>query len=79
MRDGMVRLDAVDAKLGADVRVAVDAKREAIVAGRFKPFAGPLVDNEGKTRLASGALDDAGISSMNWFVRGVVGSVPQAR
>jgi len=79
MRDGMVRLDAIDSKLGADVRAAVDAKREAIVAGRFKPFAGPLVDNEGKTRLASGALDDAGISSMNWFVRGVVGSVPQAR
>jgi simple sugar transport system substrate-binding protein len=37
------------------------------------------VDNDGKTRLASGALDDAAISSMNWFVRGVVGSVPQVR
>jgi basic membrane protein A len=79
MRDGMVRLDAIDSKLGADVRAAVDAKRDAIVAGRFKPFAAPLVDNEGKTRLASGALDDAAISSMSWFVRGVVGSVPQVR
>jgi len=79
MRDGMVKLDAIDAKLGADVRAAVDAKRAAIVAGRFQPFAAPLVDNDGKTRLASGALDDAAISSMNWFVRGVVGSVPQVR
>ena len=79
LREGMVRLDAVDAKLPADVRKGVDAKREAIAAGRFNPFAAPLVDNEGKTRLAAGALDDAAISSMNWFVRGVVGSVPQSR
>ena len=79
MRDGMVRLDAIDSKVAAEVRAAVEAKRTAIVGGSFKPFAAPLVDNEGKTRLASGALDDAGIASMNWFVRGVVGSVPQAR
>jgi len=79
MRDGMVRLDAIDSKIGVDVRAAVDARRAAIVAGSFRPFAAPLVDNEGKTRLASGSLDDAAISSMNWFVRGVVGSVPQAR
>ncbi|HEY9063466.1 MAG TPA: BMP family ABC transporter substrate-binding protein [Burkholderiaceae bacterium] len=79
LREGMVRLDAVDPKLPADVRKIVDAKREAIVAGRLHPFAAPLVDNEGKTRLAAGTLDDAAISSMNWFVRGVVGSVPQPR
>jgi len=79
LREGMVRLDAVDPNLAPEVRKSIDAKRDAIVAGRFKPFAAPLVDNEGKTRLASGALDDAQISAMNWFVRGVVGSVPQAR
>jgi simple sugar transport system substrate-binding protein len=79
LREGMVRLDAVDPKLPADLRKSIEAKREAIAAGRFKPFAAPLVDNEGKTRLASGALDDAQIGAMNWFVRGVVGSVPQAR
>ena len=49
----------------------------AIVAGSFKPFAAPLVDNEGHVRLARGALDDAAIGAMNWFVQGVVGAVPK--
>ena len=79
LRDGMVGLDAIDPKLDAGVRQAVAAKRDAIAAGRFQPFAAPLVDNEGKTRLARGALDDAAISTMDWFVRGVVGTVPKAR
>jgi len=54
-------------------------RRDAIVAGRYSPYAAPLVDNEGRMRLSSGALDDAAINTMNWFVRGVVGSVPQTR
>jgi simple sugar transport system substrate-binding protein len=28
-------------------------------------------------RLVRGALDDASINTMNWFVQGVVGSVPK--
>ena len=47
------------------------------MAGRFQPFTGPLVDNDGKVRLARGTLDDAAITTMNWFVRGVAGSVPK--
>jgi simple sugar transport system substrate-binding protein len=47
-----------------------------IVAGSFKPFAAPLADNEGHVRLTQGALDDAAIATMNWFVQGVVGTLP---
>ena len=49
------------------------------MAGKLLPFAAPLVDNTGRVRLASGALDDAGISRMDWLVQGVVGRVPAAR
>jgi simple sugar transport system substrate-binding protein len=59
------------------VQALVGARRKAIVEGRFKPFAAPLVDNEGRVRLAAGSLDDASIATMNWFVRGVQGSVPK--
>ena len=74
---GLVRLDAIDASAPGDVRARVEARRKAIVAGSFKPFAAPLVDNEGQVRLARGTLDDAAIGTMNWFVQGVVGSVPK--
>jgi basic membrane protein A len=38
-----------------------------------------LVDNTGRQRLASGALDDNAIANMDWLVQGVSGSVPQKR
>jgi simple sugar transport system substrate-binding protein len=75
--DGLVDLTALAPGVPTSVRELVAARRQALVDGRFKPFSAPLVDNEGKTRLAQGALDDAQIASMNWFVRGVTGSVPR--
>lgn len=77
MKDGLVRLEAIDTAVPRDVQALVESRRKAIVAGTFKPFAAPLVDNEGHVRLAKGALDDAAIGSMNWFVQGVVGTVPR--
>jgi basic membrane protein A and related proteins len=76
---GMVDIDAVDGALATDVRTGLQTRRAAIVAGTLAPFAAPLVDNAGTTRLARGALADADIRSMDWFVAGVVGNVPKAR
>ena len=73
---GMVDIAALDPKLPASVRDAVQAKRRAIVDGSFQPFSAPLVDNAGTLRLARGSLDDAAIKKLDWFVEGVVGSVP---
>lgn len=77
MKDGLVQLSAISADVPAPVQALVGARRKAIVEGRFKPFAAPLVDNEGRVRLAAGSLDDVSIATMNWFVRGVQGSVPK--
>jgi basic membrane protein A len=77
MKDGLVRLDAIDTAVPRDVQALIESRRKGIVAGTFKPFAAPLVDNDGQVRLAKGSLDDAAIGSMNWFVQGVVGAVPK--
>ena len=77
IQQGLVRLEAVAPGVPPDVQALVEARRKAIVAGSFRPFAAPLVDNEGQVRLARGALDDAAIGAMNWFVQGVVGAVPK--
>jgi simple sugar transport system substrate-binding protein len=76
---GMVDIAAVDPGLPEAVRSGVQSRRAAIVAGTLKPFAAPLRDNAGVVRLASGSLDDAQIRAMDWFVEGVVGTVPKAR
>jgi basic membrane protein A and related proteins len=76
MKDGLVRLGAIDAALPKPLRAQLDDKRAAIVAGRFKPFSGRLLDNTGRERLARGSLDDAAIAGMDWLAAGVVGRLP---
>jgi basic membrane protein A and related proteins len=79
MRQGGVQLAALADGLPPSVKSALERHRADIVAGRRLPFAAPLVDNTGAVRLARGALDDAQIAQMDWFVQGVVGSVPSGR
>lgn len=76
MADGMVQLAAVDASLPAALRAELGQRRDALLAGRAAPFAGRLVDQAGVVRQADGRLDDPAIAGMDWFVDGVVGSLP---
>jgi basic membrane protein A len=79
MKDGFVQLSALNPALPAALKADVEQRRQAIVAGRFQPFSGKLVDNNGQERLAQGALTEAQIAGMDWLVQGVSGSVPAAR
>ena len=76
MKEGLVQLSAVDASLPKELRAQLEARRQAVVAGKLRPFSGRLVDNTGTERLARGTLDDAAIATMNWLAAGVVGSLP---
>jgi simple sugar transport system substrate-binding protein len=76
MKDGLVQLSALDASLPKDVRTQLEAKRQAIVAGKLQPFSGRLLDNGGRERQAGGAMDDAAIATINWLAAGVVGTLP---
>ena len=76
IQDGLVQLTAVNPALPAAVKAELAQRQQAITAGRFKPFAAPLVDNQGRSRLAQGALGDAQIAAMDWLVQGVSGVLP---
>ncbi|MBL8352681.1 MAG: BMP family ABC transporter substrate-binding protein [Burkholderiaceae bacterium] len=76
MKDGMVQLSALGARVPAGLKAELAQHQQAIVDGRLVPFAAPLVDNTGHNRLAAGALDDAAIAGMDWLVQGVGGSLP---
>lgn len=79
MKAGGIQLSALADGLPAGVKTELARRQADLMAGRLKPFAAPLVDNTGRQRLAQGALDDAAIAQMDWFVAGVTGSVPGAR
>lgn len=51
--------------------------KEMIINGTYHPFRGPLYDNKGVLRLDEGHnLEPEDILTMNWFVEGVLGSIP---
>jgi simple sugar transport system substrate-binding protein len=54
------------------------AAEEAIIAGKLKPFSGPIKDQAGTERVAaSAALPDQEIRTITWLVDGVQGTLPK--
>ena len=76
MKDGFVRLAPLNPSVPKDVAALVAAREADLVAGRLHPFAGRIVDREGRVQQASGVMPDAKIATMNYFVEGVVGTLP---
>ena len=76
MRDGMVQLSPLSPSLPSRVVQAVEMRRDDIVAARFHPFSGRLVDQSGHVRQAAGTMSDDKIAAMDWFVQGVTGTLP---
>ena len=48
-----------------------------MVAGRLHPFAGRLLDQDGQVRQAQGTPSDEALAKMDYFVQGVVGTLPK--
>ena len=77
MDKGVVDIAPLGPMVPPAVKTMVMAKRRAIIAGTFNEFAGPIKDQAGVARIpAGGALSDSTQLSMNWFVQGVVGTIP---
>jgi basic membrane protein A and related proteins len=77
IKDGMVRLSALSATVPAVWRKELARLEQQLVAGKAGPFVGHLVDQAGAVRHERGALGDAAIAQMDWFVQGVEGSLPR--
>ena len=79
LSDGIVDIAPFGETVPADIQEMVEAKKEEISSGDFDVFAGPLVDQEGKTRFGDGeapSLEER--LSMDWFVEGIEGNIPSS-
>lgn len=78
MADEAVSLESISDDLSAEQRAAVDAKIDAITAGEFNPFSGPVIDQEGNEKVAAGkSLSDGDLLSISWLVQGIDTKLPQ--
>ena len=78
MKDGMVRLAPLNPAIPADVKALVTKLEAEIKAGTLHPFAGPVVDQEKKTRVPAGRnMTDDELGKMDYYVEGVAGRVPK--
>jgi simple sugar transport system substrate-binding protein len=78
IKEGMVALTPLNKSIPPDVARLFEERKRNIVDGTLKPFAGPLKDSTGVTRVgADSALSDAQLMSINWYVDGVDASIPK--
>jgi len=74
---GMVTLDTLTANNDPRAQPAIDAAQAKIVSGAFNPFTGPLYDQSGAVKVPAGTtMSDDDIWNMGWFVKGVIGIIP---
>jgi len=75
---GMVGIGEISDVVPADVKAEAEALRDAIAAGEYHPFTGPINYQDGTPWLAEGETpDDGTLAGMTFYVEGLEGSIPQ--
>ncbi len=75
---GVIDLAPLGKMVPEEVKTLVEQKKQEIVAGKYDPFNGPVYDQQGNLKVKEGEqLPDSEKQSIQWFVQGVVGTIPQ--
>ncbi len=78
MKEGAVNMAAFGAGVPKDVQDLVKSKQQAILDGKLAPFAGPVKDQSGKERIATGVSPTVDVlETTDYLVEGVVGTIPK--
>src|SRR5262245_56153218 len=76
IKDGFTNIAPFGPKVSAKTRAQINAKKKAMVAGKFHVFQGPIYDQSGKLKVKPGQqlrlLQD--LYTMQGLVKGVVGT-----
>lgn len=77
MTEGMVVVGEMTEEIPADVQESAQAMIDAMVAGDYHPFTGPINRQDGTAWLADGDVaDDGTLAGMNFYVEGITGEIP---
>jgi len=75
---GVVDISGMSADVPADLQAKILETKDAIAAGSFHPFTGPITDNEGTVVVEDGVvMDDGALWGMSFLVAGVTGALPE--
>ncbi|MGB3280773.1 MAG: BMP family ABC transporter substrate-binding protein [Pseudorhodobacter sp.] len=75
---GEVEIGEITDAVPAEVKAEAEALRDAIGAGSYHPFTGPLNKQDGSAWLTDGqTAPDGDLLGMNFYVEGIVGDIPQ--
>ncbi|CUH78166.1 BMP family ABC transporter substrate-binding protein [Tropicibacter naphthalenivorans] len=74
---GMVGIGEITDAVPADVKAEALALKDAMAAGEYHPFTGPINKQDGSVWLAEGEVaDDGSLAGMNFYVEGITAEVP---
>lgn len=80
VKEGQNALIKIADAVPDDAKKKVEEVKEAMKAGSFEVFTGPVVDNAGKERLAKDVkADQDWKDKVDFFVKGVEGKIPAAK
>ena len=78
VKKGAIKIASPNPKLPHDLILFLGEKSIGMRLGELKAFQGPFKDQSGNEIVAEGAsLDDKALKSMNFYVKGVQGSIPK--
>jgi len=78
IKDGMIKLAPLNKAVPKELAAQTKAKEQAIAAGTFHPFQGPVKDQTGKVRVPAGQnMADKDLIVMDYYVEGVQGKLPK--
>jgi basic membrane protein A and related proteins len=78
IKEGMVGIGEISDVVPEAVKAEAMALKDAIVAGTYHPFTGPLNKQDGTPWLAEGEVaDDGALAGLNFYVEGIEGTIPQ--
>jgi basic membrane protein A len=76
--DNIVSITPLSENAPEGAQAKVDEMKAKIESGEFEVFQGPIKDQTGAVKVASGQkLTDVEMLSFNWFVEGVIGIIPE--
>jgi simple sugar transport system substrate-binding protein len=76
-KEGMVKLAPLNPAIPAELQSRIMAMEKQMTAGTLHPFTGPVVDQSGKTVVATGeTMTDDQLNGMNYYLKGVVSKIP---